>query len=383
MRSTKLQDWIDAAGSPEEVQRAFRAMPDELYMELLQEALEQPDIKEMYQKWTDEDHRDDEAISKYCETSRVMGSLFLQLPGKNDGNTASPNIINASGLFLSTERVNVNGERPGVYMQPIVSRKDLEIKYTGALLTQYDWDVLQAITDLAEGQYNVIVSTTPVEILRRMKRDVGGKEYGYLEKSLTRLATASVCIKALMEPEPRGKKIVRPKIMAVIHFLNHLKWIRRDSDEDSRAENNEDYEEEKGMVYYSLDMFYGYLNGYGYALIDWKKRNLLQRNDLAKKLQVLFSGHNAPAQFHSITKLIALCGSEMKVAKFTEHLKKALNAMMNVNLIHSYWISKPPRGQSDKKVLCVWLKEGPSEEYPIPKDREGSYFSKHLPVADE
>ena len=59
---------------------------------------------------------------------------------------------------------------------------------------------------------------------------------------------------------------------------------------------------------------------------------------------------------------------------FTKVLKDALDLLMNVGIIHSYWISRPKRGESDKKVLCVWVKGAPDSNFPVPRNRAGTYY---------
>lgn len=349
MRSQDLQSWIDEQETPKKVAQEFTKLPESLFFELLGEALEIPEIKAAYASWP-ENRRDERAIRKYCQGMGIMGKLHLQLPGKNDGNTTSPNYINTSSLFKAG-RFNVTDDtRPSVYMEPIVCRSGIDIRYSGELLTQYDWDVLQALTDLSGCRYNELCHVNAIEILRHLGREIGGWEYDKLEKSLVRLANASIYIKKTAAKDPNTSRN-RPRIVGVIRFLNHMSWMRGQEDAE---------------VFFSLDRYYGYLSGYGYALVDWDKRKLLHKNELAKKLQVLFMGHADNAQFHSIPKLIELCGYTSTVTKFTESLKVALDQLIKANIIHSYWISRPKRGESDKKVCGVWVKGAPDEANPIP-----------------
>lgn len=357
VRTQELQNWIDEQETPKNVLKEFTKLREDLFFELLAEALEQPEIKAAYQTWP-EARRDEQAIKKYCQTSQIMGSLHLQLAGKNDGNTASPNFINTSSLFKAARGTLTDDNRPSVYMDPVVCRTGLEIRYSGEVLTQYDWDVLQALTDLSGCCYNKICHINAVDILRHQGRDIGGWEYNKLEKSLVRLAAASIYIKKTTGDESLASK-QRPRIVGVIRFLTHMSWMRGDLDAE---------------VYFCLDRYYGYLNGYGYALVDWNKRKLLHKNELAKKLQVLFTGHSDIAQFHSIPKIIGLCGYTSTVTLFTKVLKDALDLLMSVGIIHSYWISRPKRGESDKKVLCVWVKGAPDSNFPVPRNRAGTYY---------
>lgn len=356
MRSQELQNWIDEQENPKKVAREFTKLPENLFFELLEEALEIPDIKAAYDSWP-ETLRDERAIKKYCQGMGIMGKLHLQLPGKNDGNTASPNFINTSSLFVASRWDITDDTRPNVYMKPVVSREGIDIRYSGELLTQYDWDVLQALTDLCDYRFNEIHNITAIRVLRYIGRDVSGGEYSRLERSLVRLSTASIYIKktAVKDPDPSRR---RPKIVGVIGLLNHMLWIRGEQD---------------AQISYSIDRYFGYLSGYGYGLVDWQKRRLLQMNELAKKLQVVFMGHSDHVQFHSIQKLIELCGYTCTVTKFTEYLKSALARLLQSEIIYGYWISLPKRGESDKKVCCVWVKGAPDKNNPIPT-RAGVFY---------
>lgn len=359
MRSKELQNWIDEQETPKKVLKEFTKLPEHLFFELLKEALELPEIKAAYSTWA-EARRDERAIRKYCQSMQIMGKLHLQLPGKNDGNTASPNFVNTSSLFKAG-RSNITDEnRTHVYMEQVVCRAGIDIRYSGELLNQYDWDVLQALTDLSGCRYNEVCHVNAIQILRHLGREAGGWEYNKLEKSLVRLSAASVCIKRTAVKDPVAAAN-RPRIVGVIHFLNHMSWMRG---------------EEDAEVFYSLDRYYGYLSGYGYALVDWEKRKLLHKNELAKKLQVLFMGHTDKAQFHSVAKLIELCGYTLTVTDFTKILKDALQQLIKVGIIHSFWISRPKRGESEKKVVCVWVKGAPDAEFqiPNPKQRPGTYY---------
>ena len=52
---------------------------------------------------------------------------------------------------------------------------------------------------------------------------------------------------------------------------------------------------------------------------------------------------------------------------FTRQLKKALDELIRVGVIKAYWISMPPKGQSEDKRLYIWKNQLPTKLEPIPK----------------
>ena len=62
------------------------------------------------------------------------------------------------------------------------------------------------------------------------------------------------------------------------------------------------------LISYSLDARLSMLFGnFEYGLVDWETRNRMGKNEMAKKLQCLFSGQKANQQFHKAAKVRDLC----------------------------------------------------------------------------
>lgn len=113
-----------------------------------------------------------------------------------------------------------------------------------------------------------------------------------------------------------------------------------------------------------------------YGLIDWEKRRQLKHNDLAKKLQNLFSGQKDNLLKHQVATIKERSGLTADMKGFTLSLVRALNLLCEKDVIKAYWISKPKRGFAESKMLYVWWREIPPQ-HEIPVER-GSYTDQQI-----
>ena len=113
-----------------------------------------------------------------------------------------------------------------------------------------------------------------------------------------------------------------------------------------------------------------------YGLIDWEKRRQLKHNDLAKKLQSMFSGQRDNLLKYQVSIIKDRSGLSSEMKSFTMKLIKALNLLCEKDVIKAYWISKPKRGFAETKMLYVWWREIPPQ-HEIPVER-GSYTDQQI-----
>lgn len=366
-RSDELNEWINKHSSSEDLIEDLPNLPSALKKELLNEALELcPSIRSNYEnrEGAIKGVRDKIALIAYCKTKEVFGDIGLDIPLLNDDNTLSFNILDTSSLF-SVCCPKASSVRHFCRNEVLACRKNVAIEYTGEVLYQFDWDVFQMLITLSKGDFSKAHTVTPSEILQRLGMTDGGENYDRLEQTLKRLFETGLYIHRVSE---EGKEI------AVVGSKMTTRMSSQKSYRTMRLVQN--YSWYRGLqIRFELDPQIRALIGHNeYGLVDWETRNKLQKNDLAKKLQALFSGHEN-MQNHSLLKLREWCRLNSDLTMFTKLLKRALNELVHYDVIHSYWLYKPKRGDMEKRYLRIWRKKAPSAKEPIPKER-GEYFTK-------
>lgn len=374
MRSPELNEWINGLSkNPDEIKQRVLGMPKKLKVELLEEAfLRSPKLKQSMDSSDDvvpASVREIDALLQYCKTPEIFkDNLELTLDGWNSGNVPSSNIIDTSSLFAvltpSSEK-----ERPYFRKEILFARQNTTIVYTGELLFQFDWDVFHALICLSHGRFDTVTSVQPTEILELLGLTRCGPVYDLLEASLDRLSKAFISItRVYPDNKHPTMKIGVPgqsgrKDRDNLTLIDHYSWRRG------------------FVIRYSLDarltMLFGNLE---YGLIDWKTRNLIGKNEMAKKLQCLFAGQKANQQFHKVAKIRELCRLSADMAEFTRLLEKALRILLEIGAIKAFWIEKPKRGESEKKLLCVWKDNCPSKAGQNPDGRRGKYSDLSTPT---
>lgn len=373
MRTPELVDWINSLSkNPDEIKQKVLAMPKKLKNELLEEALlRNPKLKQGLDKSDDvvpSSVREIDALLQYCKTPEIFKDNFeLTLDGWNTGNVPSSNIIDTSSLFAvltpSSEK-----ERPFFRKEVLFARQNTTIVYTGELLFQFDWDVFHALICLSHGKFDTITSVQPTAILELLGLPRNGRVYDLLEASLDRLSKAFISItRVYPDDKYPTMKIGVPgqsgrKDRDNLTLIDHYSWRRG------------------FVVRYSLDARLTMLFGnFEYGLIDWKTRNMIGKNEMAKKLQCLFAGQKANQQFHKVAKIRELCRVSAGMAHFTSLLEKALTILVEIGAIKAFWIEKPKKGLAEEKILCIWKNTCPSKSGQNPGGRRGKYRDANTP----
>ena len=347
-------------------------MPKKLKNELLEEALlRNPKLKQGLDKSDDvvpSSVREIDALLQYCKTPEIFKDNFeLTLDGWNSGNVPSSNIIDTSSLFAvltpSSEK-----ERPFFRKEVLFARQNTTIVYTGELLFQFDWDVFHALICLSHGKFDTITSVQPTAILELLGLPRNGRVYDLLEASLDRLSKAFISItRVYPDDKYPTMKIGVPgqsgrKDRDNLTLIDHYSWRRG------------------FVVRYSLDARLTMLFGnFEYGLIDWKTRNMIGKNEMAKKLQCLFAGQKANQQFHKVAKIRELCRVSAGMAHFTSLLEKALTILVEIGAIKAFWIEKPKKGLAEEKILCIWKNTCPSKSGQNSGGRRGKYRDANTP----
>ena len=70
-----------------------------------------------------------------------------------------------------------------------------------------------------------------------------------------------------------------------------------------------------------------------------------------------------------MTQIRDVCRLEAELRIINREVKKALGELMLNGVICSYWISKPKKGEIEKRVLRIWKKNAPSASEPVPTAR--------------
>lgn len=367
-RSKELSEWISKHSNSEELIEDLPNLPTALKKELLNEALElNPVIRTNYENREDsiKSVRERIALIAYCKTKEVFGDIGLDIPLLNNDNTVSFNILDTSSLFCVF--IPNTQERRYCRNEVLACRKNVAIEYTGEVLYQFDWDVFHMLITIAEGDFSHSHRTTPAEMLRRLGMTAGGENYDRLERTLARLYETGLYIHR-QDDEGNPNVIIGRKMPAHSSSQKNYKTMRL----------IQNYSWFRGLeIQFELDPQIRSLIGHNeYGLVDWETRNKLQKNDLAKKLQALFSGHEN-MQNHKLVKLKEWCRLGSNLTVFSKQVKRALDELVKHDVIHSYWLYKPRRGELEKRYLRIWRKKGPSAKEPVPKER-GDYFTKEI-----
>lgn len=367
-RSKELSEWISKHSNSEELIEDLPNLPTALKKELLNEALElNPVIRTNYENREDsiKSVRERIALIAYCKTKEVFGDIGLDITLLNNDNTVSFNILDTSSLFCVF--IPNTQERHYCRNEVLACRKNVAIEYTGEVLYQFDWDVFHMLITIAGGDFSHSHRTTPAEMLRRLGMTAGGENYDRLERTLARLYETGLYIHR-QDDEGDPNVIIGRKMPAHSSSQKNYKTMRL----------IQNYSWFRGLeIQFELDPQIRSLIGHNeYGLVDWETRNKLQKNDLAKKLQALFSGHEN-MQNHKLVKLKEWCRLGSNLTVFSKQVKRALDELVKHDVIHSYWLYKPRRGELEKRYLRIWRKKGPSAKEPVPKER-GDYFTKEI-----
>ena len=356
MRSPELQQWIKSKPTAEIASDTIDELPPVLRKELLQEALNECEINQTYetarhlgkdsQKW-----REDMALRSFCKLPQFRGSVALDLPGWNDGNTPTSNIVSNSGLFGVQTSQNSGEKRPYLRNAQIACRANVAIKYKGEKLYQFDWDVWHQLICISRNNLGVPHSVDCRELLRRMGLTGTGPNIASLKQTIVRLRAAYIYVEYNSKS---GKNTFKIGSTSVKDFQAGLNLVA-------------DHIWLDGHISFTLDYRLCRLFGNReYGLVDWEKRKKLKRNDLAKWLQNYYSSQSSNQQFDRVDRLKLLTGLTSSIKDFTRLLENALNLLLQHEVIRAYWISKPKRGCLEERSICIWRDIPPASSDEIP-----------------
>ena len=295
--------------------------------------------------------REDFALRSFCKLPQFRGSVALDLPGWNDGNTPTSNIVSNSGLFGVQTSQNSGEKRPYLRNAQIACRANVAIKYKGEKLYQFDWDVWHHLICISRNSFGVPHSIDCRELLRRMGLTGTGPNIASLKQTIVRLRAAYIYVEYNSKSGKNNFKIGSVSVkdfQAGLNLVADHVWLDRHI---------------SFILDYRLCRLFGNRE---YGLVDWEKRKKLKRNDLAKWLQNYYSSQSSNQQFDRVDRLKLLTGLTSSIKDFTRLLENALNLLLQHEVIRAYWISKPKRGCLEERSICIWRDIPPASSDEIP-----------------
>ena len=359
MRSAELQQWLDSYQT-----KRHQAICDidelspALKTELLREALSYDDIHENYDLNKKQDvekpRRDFLALDAYFKMDECWGPVVMELAAWTpERNTPFARLFSLSALFGVLDKK----ERRKYYSQDFLyAQAGTTVKYTGEKLSQTDWDVWHVVLNLMKGHFNDVQFIPAVEILRGLRWVRTGPNIELLKKVLMRLRAALI----IVENKTKNNEFNIGRF-ATLNLIKDL---------DCNDPNG-------NLIRIGLDSRLCRLfDNNQYALVDWDVRARLRKNELAKKLQTVFGYQKANCQVNRLETIQQLSGLTSEPKEFTRLLTKALNLMVREKAIHSFWLSKPPRGKLSDRTVYIWKKDAPvAGEIPI---KAGQYVDESV-----
>lgn len=211
----------------------------------------------------------------------------LKLPLFNDAHVL-PNAFLRSALFPGGE---AKKPRPFVEKMPVFAVGDLRVTFTGQQFDQGDLDVLSGILEIGssvglgnEFRFSVY------ELLRKLDKPTGGKQYQWVHDTLIRLNGGTV--------EIRGKR--------GLFFGSFIEGGFGDS---VAREYTVRVNPRLGVLF-GLDMW---------SQVDREQRKALSRNTTAKALHCYYSSHADPGahRYDTLAKVAGLRGKQKADVKRT------------------------------------------------------------------
>lgn len=229
----------------------------------------------------------------------------LMLPVWPDVVRGVPNTFLRSALF------GVSTNRKTYKQRTVIAAIDgYEIRFLGTTFNQTDLDVWEMLLHIARPQpLGKKIEFTAHSLLKELGRGTGGKDHEQLKEELARLGSGWTEI-----TDTESKRTFAG------NFINS--FVR-------------DNETDHYSVSFTPEM--AHLYEAGHTLIDWKQRQALGRNNLAKWLQGHYATHAKPHPY-KVETLRNLSGSTTTVKAFKQSLKKALDALKAVGVIVSWSI---------------------------------------------
>lgn len=188
----------------------------------------------------------------------------------------------------------------------------IEVRFKGERFNQTDLDVWEMLLHLARQQpLGDRVEFSANAFLKELGRKAGGKDHEQLKEEITRLIGGVVEITWTKEKKTFGGALVT-------NFF--------------RDEATQRY-----VVKFDSKMLSLYEGGYSH--IDWKQRQALGNNSLAKWLHGFYSTHAAPFPY-KVETIKNLCGSTIqRLGDFRKLLRAALIELVDAGAVEIWEIS--------------------------------------------
>ena len=274
----------------------------------------------------DEEQEPQRTIERSPKPANDNVAFFL--PGMDDFMRAMPNHIARSSLFAPVAR----GRRKEHKMQPLVTRGNVQILYSGEQLDEADADLcLQLIFAAAGKPLGERVYYNRAALLKAMGRPTSKQQYEWLYRRMDALFGARFIIQT-------------PKYSLGEHGKN--KWFR--------IIQELDYDPETQAWFYVLHRDWQKMfGGREYALIDWTKRLEIARGqDMAKAIQRLIATSADPVQRYGLEWLKDKMQYAGRLRDFKNALLRATGELERVGIIAGGRIDRSTKGNDQ---LVIWL----------------------------
>lgn len=223
---------------------------------------------------------------------------------------AVPNAVLRGSLFT------VSKQRATAKRRELLAAVDgVEIRFKGERFNQTDLDLWEMLLHLARLQpLGNQVSFSAYALLKELGRGTGGKDHDELKEGIARLRGGVVEITWLNEGE-KGRTFGGGLV----------------------ADYYRDEASQRYVVVFDEKMLSLYEGGYTY--VDWRQRQALGNNNLAKWLQGFYASHAAPYGY-KVETIKNLCGSTIgRLPDFRRLLRAALDELVKVGSIKSWSIN--------------------------------------------
>lgn len=217
-----------------------------------------------------------------------------------------PNAVLRGALF------GVSQKRATHKKRTVIAAVDgYEIRFLGTSFNQTDLDVWETLLQFARLQpLGTKVEFTAHSILKELGRGTGKTQHEQLKEELARLGAG----------------------------WTEITWIKEKKTFAGNLISSFFRDEETGryVVKFNVDM--AQLYGVGHTLIDWRERQALGSNNLAKWLHGFYASHAQPFAY-KVETIYGLCGSTVeRLGDFRKLLRSALLQLVEVGAIKSWSI---------------------------------------------
>lgn len=233
-----------------------------------------------------------------------------KLPFWDESFRARPNLLVRSA-FITCSNKRVHHKK----LHPIASYKNQQFSFMGETLTVSDGEVLDLLIHLAREQpLGDHVEFTAHSFLKALgrgaKNKLGESDYENLREQFNRLVGATIEI-----------KLINEKFTYTGHLIDSLY-----KDDDTG----------RYVVVFGQKLLGLFDNGY--TKIDYERKAMLGRANLAKWLYDFYSSHAKPYSI-KVETLLELSGSEASVKSFKQKLKNGLLKIQECGLIKEFTIN--------------------------------------------